>query len=231
MSLYEKLSTIEKRVHEIEKELTLPDIAKDAQRFQSISRELARIKPLIEIFARLKEIDREIQNLKSLLDDPKTEFEIKQISEEELKDCLEKKKALEIQLEDKLLEGSDSDADKDTIVEIRAGTGGEEAALFAADLFRMYSKFAVNHGFRFDLMSSSPTGKGGFKEIVFEISGAGAYQMLRFEGGIHRVQRVPETEASGRIHTSAVTVAVLPEAEEVDIQINPADLTIDTFRS
>lgn len=117
------------------------------------------------------------------------------------------------------------------ILEIRAGTGGEEAALFASDLFRMYSKFSLNHGFKVELMSSSASGKGGFKEVIFEVSGPGAFQIFRYEGGIHRVQRVPETEASGRIHTSAVTVAVLPEAGEVEVRIDPKDIRIDVFRS
>ncbi len=231
MSLYEKLNAIERRVQELEKDLSSPDVTKDQNRFQALSRELSRLRPLVDIFRRLKETDREIKDLTSLLEDPKTEEEIKQISNEEKAHLLEKKKQLEFQIEDKLLEGSDPDADKDTIVEIRAGTGGEEAALFAADLFRMYSRYAANNGYRVEVMNSSPTGKGGFKEIIFEITGAGAFQKMRFEGGIHRVQRVPETEASGRIHTSAVTVAVLPEVSDVEVKIDPKDIRVDVFRS
>jgi len=231
VSLYEKLSAIEKRVGEIETDLGRPDAAKDANRFQSLSRELARLRPLVEIYKQVKEADREIKDLEILLSDPATEPELKTISAEEKEQLVEKKKRLEVQLEDKLLEGSDPDADKDTIVEIRAGTGGEEAALFAGDLFRMYSRFAANHGFKIDVMNSSPSGKGGFKEIIFEVTGAGAFQLFRYEGGIHRVQRVPKTEASGRIHTSAVTVAVLPEVSDVDVKIESKDIRIDVFRS
>lgn len=231
MLLYEKLFAIEKRVGEIETDLGKPEATKDQNRFQSLSRELARLRPLINIFKQYKEVERELKDLDSLLQDPKTELEIKEISEQERPELLERKKQLEIQLEDKLLEGSDPDADKDTIVEIRAGTGGEEASLFAGDLYRMYSRFSANHGFKIDVLSSSPSGKGGFKEIIFEVTGAGAYQTFRFEGGIHRVQRVPETEASGRIHTSAVTVVVLPEVTDVDVKIEPKDIRIDVFRS
>ena len=231
MSLYEKLSAIQNRVEEIELELGSPDATKDTNRFQSLSRELSRLKPLVSIFRDLKEVDREIKDLDFLLQDPKTEPELKTISAEERTELLEKKKKLEQNIEDKLLEGSDPDADKDTIVEIRAGTGGEEASLFVGDLFRMYSRFSANHGFKVDILNSNPSGKGGFKEIIFEVNGVGAYQMFRFEGGIHRVQRVPETEASGRIHTSAVTVAVLPEVSDVDVKIEAKDIRIDVFRS
>ncbi|MBI4397515.1 MAG: peptide chain release factor 1 [Candidatus Omnitrophica bacterium] len=231
MSLYDKLSAIEHRVREIEAALARPETGKDSGRFQSLSRELSRLRPLVVIFRQLKDIDRELADLELLLHDPASEPELKKISSEEKSGLLGKRKQIEIQLEDKLLEGSDPDADKDTLVEIRAGTGGEEAALFASDLFRMYSKFSLNHGFKVELMSSSASGKGGFKEVIFEVSGPGAFQIFRYEGGIHRVQRVPETEASGRIHTSAVTVAVLPEAGEVEVRIDPKDIRIDVFRS
>lgn len=231
MSLYEKLEAIEKRFQEIESELSLPNVTKDASRFQSLSRERSRIKSLVDLFSRAKEISRQLRDLDFLLNDPKTEDELKKISEEEKLELLQKKERLESELEEKLLEGTDPDADKDTIIEIRAGTGGEEAALFASDLYRMYSKFCANRGFRVDVMNSSPTGKGGFKEIIFEVNGPGAFGTLRFEGGIHRVQRVPQTEASGRIHTSAVTVAVLPEASDVEIRIDPKDIRVDVFRS
>lgn len=151
--------------------------------------------------------------------------------EEERGELLKRKAGLEHSIEAKLLEGSEPSLDKNIIVEIRAGTGGEEAALFARDLFRMYSRLMDRHGLRLEMISANPTGKGGFKEVIFGVSGEGAYSFFRFESGTHRVQRVPETEASGRIHTSAATVAVLPEADEVEVNIKPEDLRIEVCRA
>ncbi len=231
MSLQDKLETLEKRARELESELSKPEIAQDTTRLQAVSRELARIRPVVEIFEALKKIDKEVADLNSMLEDPETEKELKDISEEELDALAKKRKTVQLQLEEKLLEQSDPDSDKDTIIEIRAGTGGEEAALFAADLFRMYTKYCVQKGFKFEILSSNETGKGGYKEIVIEVAGANAFQVFRFEAGIHRVQRVPETEASGRIHTSAVTVVVLAEVSEVEVQIDPGDIRVDVYRS
>jgi len=227
----EKLESIKLRSEELEVELSKPEITKDTDRLQALSRELARLRPIVEIYTKVQRAEKEIEDLKSLIDDPETEADMKQLSEDELSELGEEKKELEYQLEEKLLEQSDPDADKDTIMEVRAGTGGEEAALFAADLYRMYSKYCVQKSFKINLLSASETGKGGFKEVIFEITGAGAFQVFKFESGIHRVQRVPETEASGRIHTSAVTVAVLPEVSAVEIKIDAKDLRIDVYRS
>jgi peptide chain release factor 1 len=156
---------------------------------------------------------------------------MKSLIEEEIRALGAERERTEGELEELLLQGSEPDSSRNVIIEIRAGTGGEEAALFCADLFRMYSQFAAGHGLRTEVMDSSPTGIGGFKEIIFGVSGDRAYNLLKYESGIHRVQRVPKTEASGRVHTSAVTVAVLPEADEQEINISPADLRIDVYRA
>ena len=225
-----RLEKVLKRVEEIDSLLARPEIATSVSKTQPLAKELAGISGLARSYREFLQAEKEIRDLEALLaESPDAEME--KLYREEKQRLLEKKEALELRLEEGLLGESDPDANRNAIVEIRAGTGGEEAALFASDLFRMYSRYAQASGLATDVMNSNPTGKGGFKEIIFEASGAGAFMRFRHESGIHRVQRVPRTEASGRIHTSAVTVAVLPEAEEVEVEINPAELRIDTFRS
>lgn len=225
-----RLEKVLKRVEEIETLLARPEVASDPARVQPLAKELAGLSTLARSYREFLHTEKEIHDLDLLLREP-TEAEMEKLYREEKKNLLEKKEASEHKLEEELLGSLDPDADRSAMVEIRAGTGGEEAALFVSDLFRMYTRYAQAEGFQADVMTSNPTGKGGFKEIIFEISGPGAYRRFRHESGIHRVQRVPETEASGRIHTSAVTVAVLPAAEEVEVEINPTELRIDTFRS
>jgi peptide chain release factor 1 len=226
-----RLEKAAKRVEEIESLLAQPGIAANPAETQVLAKELAEISRLARPFRSFLKIEKEITELETLLRDPSQEAELKHLYEEEKAELLKQKEKVETEIEDELLRGSDPDAGRNAIVEIRAGTGGDEAALFASDLFRMFSRYAQNLGLKVELMDSNPTGKGGFKEIIFEINGKDAFRRFRYESGIHRVQRVPATEASGRIHTSAVTVAVLPEAEEVDVEINPTDLRVDTFRS
>ena len=226
-----RLEKVLERVQEIENLLADPQVAKNPSRTQSLTKELAELNSLARPYLEFLQSEKEIGELEALLKGPQTDPELERLYREEKENLLKKKEMLEQTLEARLLKEADPDASRNAIVEIRAGTGGEEAALFASNLFRMYSKYAQSLGLRVEVMNSNPTGKGGFKEIIFVAAGSEAFRRFRFESGIHRVQRIPETEASGRIHTSAVTVAVLPEAEEVDVEINPAELRIDTFRS
>ncbi|MFH1562603.1 MAG: peptide chain release factor 1 [Nitrospirota bacterium] len=199
--------------------------------YQEIMKKRAKIEPMVLKFKEYKGVEEEILKLEPMINN---EPELKEMVEEELKGLQEKKKSLEVKLEELLApkEDSSQEEDRNVIMEIRAGTGGEESGLFAADLFRMYSKYAVSKGWKLEMFNSNPTGIGGFKEIVFGIAGKGAYPKLMFESGTHRVQRVPITETSGRVHTSAATVAVLKEPEEqVEIEISPEDLKVDTYRS
>lgn len=231
MILENRLRKMEERMSAIETELSDPNVVKDQAKFQKLSKELAHVRPIIETFHQYLRADKEAADLTQSLSEKNVDEEFKKLCEEE-KQILEKKKQdLQARLEDMLLQESDENVSRDVIVEIRAGTGGEEAALFAADLFRMYSQYAVAHELTVEVMSSSTTGKGGFKELIFGISGTHVYPLFKYESGIHRVQRVPETEASGRVHTSAVTVAVLPEADDTEIAIEPKDLRIDVFRA
>ena len=195
---------------------------------REIAQAYSRILPLAEKAEKILQIEKKIEDTKSLLDDP----EMKELAEEEIKNLEREKEELITGLK-KLILKSTLDLDKNAIIEIRAGAGGEEAALFAADLFRMYTKYAEKMGWRYSVMDSHPTDMGGFKEIVFSIEGKSPYRYLHLESGVHRVQRVPITESGGRIHTSTASVVVLPEVEESDddIKINPDDLKIDTFRA
>ena len=229
--LIQQLEKIKSRVRELENELLDPALLKDRAKYQSYSKELARLKPLEESFAEYERVSKELAEAEAFLRTKSRDLELLKLYQEEREKLLKKQAELEATLEEKLLRFAGSEPDKNIIVEIRAGTGGEEAALFARDLFRMYSRFIEQHGFRLEVLSTSPTGKGGFKEVIFGISGSGAYQKFRFESGTHRVQRVPETESSGRIHTSAATVAVLSEADEVEVDLKPEELRIEVCRS
>jgi peptide chain release factor 1 len=226
--MFDKLKEIEERFDYLESEVAKPEIISNQKTYQKYLKEHGSLAPIVTAYRNYKEIREEIESNKSLLEDPDQDF--RRLAREENQE-LEKRHA---ELEDELkilLLPKDPNDEKNIILEIRAGTGGDEAGLFAADLFRMYSRFAELKGWRTEILSQSETGIGGFKEVILLIKGQNAYSRLKHEGGVHRVQRVPETETQGRIHTSAVTVAVLPEAEEVDVQINPEDLRIDVFRA
>ncbi len=231
MRLFGRLEKIEQRIRNIEQEISDPATVKDQNRYQKLTRELAEIRPVVEKFSAYKKTEKELVDLEHSLQDKNLDAEMRGLFEQELKVLKENRQTLAQEIEDLLLQEDDPNQSRDVIVEVRAGTGGEEAALFAADLFRMYSRYASAKNLSIEIMDSNPTGKGGFKEIIFGVNGTGAYKFFKYEMGIHRVQRVPETEANGRVHTSAVTVAVLPEADETEIDINPADLKIDVYRA
>jgi peptide chain release factor 1 len=202
----------------------------DQDTYVKLSREFAELDPIVATITALRSALREREDLQHLIDDPSSESEVAALAEEEIGPLDTKIEELERQLKVQLLPKDAAD-EKSAILEVRAGTGGEEAALFAADLFRMYQRYADAHGWKVAIMSASDSATGGYKEIIANITGKGVFARLKFESGVHRVQRVPETEAQGRIHTSAATVAVLPEAEEVDIKIDDKDLRIDVFRA
>jgi len=202
----------------------------DAETFVALSRELSQLDPVVEAIAGYRAAVENLEGVEALLDDNATDREMRALAEEELGDARAEVERAGQQLQLMLLPKDAAD-EKNAIIEIRAGTGGDEAALFAGDLFRMYSHYAELHSWRVEVISESEGAMGGYKEIIAQISGRGVFARLKFESGVHRVQRVPDTEASGRIHTSAATVAVLPEAEEVDIAIDERDLRIDTMRS
>lgn len=231
MIIVERLEKIRSRVKELETLLANPEVIKDRNQFQSYSKELARLRPLLDQFETYERVVQELKETESLIASKHKDEEMLALYQEERDRLSEKKKELETDLEEKLLVGSDPDLDKNIIIEIRAGTGGEEASLFAKDLFRMYSRYVVDHGLQMEVIDTNLSGKGGFKEVIFGVSGNEAYKRFQFESGTHRVQRVPDTEASGRIHTSAATVAVLPEATEVDVTIKPDDLRIEVCRA
>jgi peptide chain release factor 1 len=226
--MFEKLKGIEGRFLEIEKQLSNPDIIKDRDIYQKYIREHAELNKIVTVFRKYQQTLQDIAESQELLSDG--DAEIKDLARAEIATLTEQRDQLEMELKTSMLPKDPND-EKNVIIEIRAGTGGEEAGLFAADLFRMYSRYAENHRWKVEVLNHHPTGVGGLKEIIAMITGKGAYSALKFESGTHRVQRVPSTEAQGRIHTSAVTVAVLPEAEDVEVDIDPAELKIDVYRS
>ncbi len=226
--MFSKIKEIEERFEQLENELARPEVIRNQKIYQKYLKERSNLLPIIETFRKYEALNKEIESNRPLLDDP--DPEMRKLAKEEIESLRSQVSELESELK-LLLLPTDPRDEKNTILEIRAGTGGEEAALFAAELFRMYAKYAEIKGWSTEILSQHQTGMGGFKEIIFLISGQKVYSRLKHESGVHRVQRVPETEAQGRIHTSAVTVAVLPEAEEVDVEINPEDLRIDVFRS
>lgn len=227
--MLEKLEAIEKRYQELNKLMAQPDIATDFERLKTLGQEQSAIEDLVTKYMEYKATTKNLEETRSLLDES-SDDEMTKLVKEELENLKVKSQSLLDEIKKTLLPRDPADI-KDVIMEIRAGAGGEEAALFAADLFRAYSRYGQSKGWGVEVISSNESGIGGFKEIIFEIKGKGAYSRLKYESGVHRVQRVPVTEAGGRIHTSTATVAVLPEAEEVEIDINPDDLRIDTFRS
>lgn len=227
-NLGEKLAEVEQRYQTLEQQLSSAEVIANTQAYAKLAKEHAGLGRVVTCFRQWRKIGQEIDDSQALLDDP--DPEVQDLAREELDSLHQSHTELEQRLRVLLLPTDPLD-EKNVLLEIRAGTGGEEASLFAADLCRMYTRYAEQKNWRMEVMSSSPTGLGGFKEIVTLIEGDNAYSRLKFEGGVHRVQRIPETEASGRIHTSAVTVAVLPEAEDVDVHIDEKDLRIDVYRS
>ncbi len=231
MRIRERLEKTEARFRELENLLADPQTVRDRNQFQKLSKEMAQLRPIVEGFLQYKKTEKEIESLRHSLDASREDAAMKDLIENELKELEGEQAKREARLEELFLRDMEPNATRDVIVEIRAGTGGEEAALFVADLFRMYNMYAAKHGLRAEVMDLNPTGIGGFKEIIFSVSGQHAYSWFKYESGIHRVQRVPRTEASGRIHTSAVTVAVLPEVAEEEIEIVASDLKIDVYRA
>jgi len=225
----ERLEIVALRLRQLEDLVSDPDIARDAKRYKETMRERARLTEIMEAYGAYQRLEAEIAGARGMLHD-ETDPELKDMAREELR-ALEESLAAADKHVTELLVPRDPLDDKNTIMEIRAGTGGDEAALFVADLYRMYTRFADEKKWKIEVMSSAETGLGGFKEIILSISGDQVFGKLRYESGVHRVQRVPTTEASGRIHTSAVTVAVLPEAEETEVDIRPEDLRIDVMRA
>jgi peptide chain release factor 1 len=226
--MFGKIREIEDRFEHLERELARPEIIRDQKLYQRYLKEHSNLSPIIRAYREYESADREITNNRFLLDDP--DPEMRKLAREEIDSLKSKLSQLETDLKLLLLPRDPND-EKNILLEIRAGTGGEEAALFAADLFRMYTRYAELKGWKTEILSQHYMGLGGLKEIIVLMAGQRVYSRLKHESGVHRVQRVPQTEAQGRVHTSAVTVAVLPEAEEVDVQINPEDLRIDVFRS
>ncbi len=225
-----RLDEILNRKEELTVQLANPELTGNLKEYTRISREYAEIEPVAEVVMRMKTVDRRISDNQELLDEPGCDAELWVMAVAERDELKFEAKALQEKLKVLLLPKDPNDS-RNVILEVRAGTGGDEAALFAAKLFRMYCRFAEHKGYRVEILSSNMTGIGGYKEVVAQITGQGAFSQFKFESGVHRVQRVPETETSGRIHTSACTVAVLPEADEVDVQINPEELRIDVYRA
>ena len=224
--MFEKLASIETKYEQLAAEMADPAVQADTAKFRTHSKTLAEMQPLVDKYREYKDVVAQVIATEELVKDP----DMRELAQEELKELESRREALLAEIKILLVPRDPNDA-KNVILEIRGGTGGEEAALFASDLFRMYSRFAERQGWKLEVLSMSESGVGGIKEAIATISGRNVYSRLKYESGVHRVQRVPATEASGRIHTSTATVAVLPEAEDVDIQINEKDLRIDTFCS
>ena len=227
--MLEKLAHVEERYEELNTVLSDPDIASDYVRANEYAQERAELEEVVNTYRRYRQVQEELSDTRSLLQE-NLGSEMSELALEEIASLEDEAEDLEQELRAFLLPKDPND-EKNVIVEIRAGTGGEEAALFAGDLYRMYSRYAENKGWKTQILSSSSTGIGGFKEVIFLVEGKGAYSHLQYESGVHRVQRVPLTESSGRIHTSAATVAILPEMHEVEVTIAPEDLRIDVYRS
>ena len=225
-SMFDKLKQVEARFEELNQQLADPAVLADGVRYQKTAKAQAEISELVEKYREWKQVEKDVADAKALLDDP----DMKALAQEELAELEKRREALEQELKVLLLP-SDPNDEKNVILEIRAGTGGDEASLFAADLFRMYSRYAESQRWKVEVLSTSPSLAGGLKEVVASIQGQKVFSKLKYESGVHRVQRVPQTETQGRIHTSAATVAVLPEADDIDVHIEPKDLRIDTFCS
>lgn len=228
--MFDRLNEVEKRYDEINEALTDPAVVTDNEKYKALMKEYKHLTPIVEKFRALKKAQEAFAEARDMLEEGGLDKDLRELAQQQYDEGREQTEALSEELKVLLLPRDDND-DKNVIVEIRAGAGGEEAALFAGVLYRMYSMYAEGRRWKSEALGSNETELGGFKEISFLIAGDGAYSRLKFESGVHRVQRVPETETQGRIHTSTVTVAVLPEAEEVEVDIDPKDLQIDTYRS
>jgi peptide chain release factor 1 len=226
--MLDKLAEVEKRYEELERLMSDPGLATLQREYSKLAKERSELEEIVVSYREWRKVEQEIQQNRQLLEE--NDEAIRELAKEEVNTLRQREEELENRLKYLILPKDPNDS-KNVIIEIRAGTGGDEAALFAGELYRMYSRYAEFRGWRVEILTSSPTGLGGFKEIILMVEGKGAYSRLKFEGGVHRVQRVPVTEGSGRIHTSAVTVAVLAEADEVELDIDPKDIRIDVFRS
>ena len=224
--MFDNLDAVEKNYEELTKKISDPEVITNQNEWRKMMKEQSDLEPIVQKYREYKNVQKELEEAKEMLNDK----ELKELAEEEMLAAKEKLPVLEEELK-MLLIPKDPDDEKNVICEIRAGAGGDEAALFAGTLFRMYSMYCDRKHWKLEVLNENPTELGGYKEISFMIKGKGAYSRLKFESGVHRVQRVPETEASGRIHTSTATVAVLPEVEDVDVEINPADIRMEVFRA
>jgi peptide chain release factor 1 len=227
--MFDKLDNIVERFAEVNRLLSDPAMIADQKKFRELGKELRTLEPIVRTYEKLKRMKANVEGSREVLE-TSSDPDMKSLAQEEFDSSREQLAAIEEELK-LLLVPRDPNDDKNFIMEIRAGTGGEEAALFAADLRRMYSRYAERRQWKVELLDWNETGRGGFKEISFTVSGEGAYGLMKFESGVHRVQRVPETEAQGRVHTSAASVVVLPEVEDIEVEINPADLEFTTYRS
>ncbi len=227
--MFDKLEAIVERFNEINEQLTKPEVVNDQNKYRKLMKEQSDLEPIVEAFEEYKKCKETIDESLMILDE-ESDDEIKDLAKEEMNEAKERQAQLEDELKILLLPKDEND-DKNVVVEIRGGAGGDEAALFAAELYRMYCMYADNMGWKTELISLNENGVGGFKEVVFMVNGNGAYSKLKYESGVHRVQRIPVTESGGRIHTSTATVAVMPEAEEVDIEIDMNDCRFDVFRA
>ena len=227
--MFEKVAQVEERFDELSRLLSLPETAQNPTLIRECAQEQSEIEPLVSTYRRYRRTERELADARALLQD-ETDAEMQAMIDDEIAELSETVSEMEETLQ-KLLLPKDPRDERNVIVEIRAGTGGDEAGLFASDLFRMYIQYASGRRWKTEVLSSNETGIGGYKEMIFEVRGQGAYSRLKYESGVHRVQRVPVTETSGRIHTSTATVAVLPEAKDIDIEVNETDLRIDVYRA
>ena len=227
--MFDKLIGLDTRYNQLSEQMAQPDVATDHVRIQQIAREQRELEDVVLAYCEYKDIQRQEEDARQLSEDG-SDPELRAMAQEELAQLSARRSALENQIRLLLLPRDPNDS-KNVIIEIRQGTGGDEAALFAADLYRMYARYAERQGWKIEIVNASENGPGGYKEIVFDLNGEGAYSRLKYEGGTHRVQRVPETEARGRIHTSTATVAVLPEVEEVDVDLRPEDYRVDVYRA
>ncbi|WP_018930799.1 peptide chain release factor 1 [Gracilibacillus lacisalsi] len=227
--MLDRLESLEARYDKLNELLSDPEVINDSKKLREYSKEQSDLQDVISAYREYKDISTQLDDAKEMLDDD-LDDEMREMAKMEVAELSEQKEELEERLKILLLPKDPND-DKNVIMEVRGAAGGDEAALFAGDLFRMYSRYAESQGWKIDIMDSNTTGVGGFKEVVFMINGTGAYSKLKFENGAHRVQRVPETESGGRIHTSTATVVVMPEAEEVEVDIHEKDIRVDTFAS
>ncbi len=227
--MLDKLEFLEEKYIELSEKISDPATLSDSQKLQKLMKEQAQIEPIVLKYKEYKEVKNQLEESKEMLKE-KLDDDFRDMVKEEVKELSEKQESLESELKILLLPKDPND-DKDVIVEVRAGVGGDEAGLFAGNLLRMYLRYAERQGWKTEFISTNDQGIGGYKEVIFSIKGKGAYSKLKYESGVHRVQRVPETESSGRIHTSSATVAVLPEVDDIDIEINPNDVRVDVFRS